>query len=96
MDFYRKKSNKLDVIYNEENVFEYVESKDSIYGDLLNEMKKVLSLFLAIICIMLPFSVLSSCSMQKKEKFKLSFGEETFTMEILRKMLSFDEGIDRR
>lgn len=43
MDFYRKKSNKLEVVYNEENVFEYIESKDSIYGYLLNEMKKVLS-----------------------------------------------------
>lgn len=43
LDFYRKKSNKLDVVYNEENVFEYIESKESIYGDVLYEMKKVLS-----------------------------------------------------
>lgn len=43
IDFYRKKANKLDVCYNEENVFDYVESRDSIYGDLLNEMKKFLT-----------------------------------------------------
>ena len=42
-DFYRKKSNKIDITYNEENVFEYVESKDSFYVDLITEMKKVLS-----------------------------------------------------
>lgn len=43
LDFYRKKSNKIDITYNEENVFEYVESKDSFYVDLITEMQKVLS-----------------------------------------------------
>ena len=33
-------------------------------------MKKALSLFLAIICVVIPCVTLSSCSMQKKEKFK--------------------------
>lgn len=43
IDFYRKKINKLDVYYNDDNVFEYIEYKDSIYGDLLYEMRKYLS-----------------------------------------------------
>ena len=33
-------------------------------------MKKALSLFLAIICVAVPCITLSSCSLQKKEKFK--------------------------